>query len=162
MILTHQTLVRWAETGGIEPFHDALVGPASIDLRWSGRIRPAGPDAWEDVLDTDQLTLQSGEAYLLDTLEYVSMRDNMAGLVLSRTSTGRRGMSLFHTGYVDPGFQGTLTFGLKVVVPWGVIIERGQPLVQLVVLATVEPTASPYSGHYQGQNKPTVAGRDAP
>jgi len=58
------------------------------------------------------LTLKPGEYVLMETVEKVNMPSDLAARVLNKSSLFRCGASTFNA-LVDPGFRGTLTFGLR-------------------------------------------------
>lgn len=159
MILPDYMIAEWAKNGGITPYDEAMVNPASIDLRWSGRYRIAKVTGWSDVMEADVLKLQKGIFYLLDSLEYITMPDDCAGILALKSSMGRQGLEHLHAGYADPKFMGTLTMEIENRAPWELAIKRNQPILQLI-LERME--AVPYKGYdktgrYNGQNTPQVA-----
>jgi dCTP deaminase len=57
--------------------------------------------------------LHPGEFALATTLEYIKLPPNLAGRLEGRSTWGRAGLQIHSTaGFVDPGFEGTLTFEL--------------------------------------------------
>lgn len=57
--------------------------------------------------------LHPGEFALATTLEYIKLPANLAGRIEGRSTWGRVGLQIHSTaGFVDPGFEGTLTFEL--------------------------------------------------
>ena len=57
--------------------------------------------------------LHPGEFALATTLEYIKIPSNLAGRLEGRSTWGRVGLQIHSTaGFVDPGFEGTLTFEL--------------------------------------------------
>jgi dCTP deaminase len=158
MILNNEQLTKWSSEGGLSPFVPENVNPASIDLRWSGNVRVPSVDGWGDTYNIETLCMAHCGIYLLDTLEYVKMPLDCAGLLLSKTKMGRGGTFLGHVGWVDPGFEGTLTFQLHHVYPMVRTIHREERIVQLVLLGLVEAATLNYGeiGNYHGQSEPTV------
>ena len=66
------------------------------------RIRPDG-----------HVVLHPGEFTLASTLEFFRLPRDIAGRLEGRSSLGRLGLQVHATaGFVDPGFEGTLTFEL--------------------------------------------------
>ena len=151
---------KWAENGGIDPFDPAKVNPASIDLSWSGNLRIAHPHGWgrPTFCPTWYLFIPN-EMYLLDTWEYIKMPNDWTGLLALKSSLGRQGLEHLHAGYFDPGFEGTATLEIWVRAPWPIPLERGQPIVQLVLQDMVAAPARTYkeTGRYCGQRGPTKA-----
>jgi dCTP deaminase len=57
--------------------------------------------------------LHPGEFALATTLEYIKIPNDLAGRLEGRSTWGRVGLQIHSTaGFVDPGFEGTLTFEL--------------------------------------------------
>jgi len=150
-------LREWGAYYGLTPFCDECINPASVDLRWSGRWKRADIDGWTNIYDTDTLVLKPGAFYLLDTLEYIRMPGDAVGKLFLKSSAGRMGIEHLHAGYVDPDFSGTLTMEVEIRVPWPVIINNGQRLMQLTLESMAELPLVSYiiKGHYNRQNVPT-------
>ena len=161
MILPDYAIRDWAEHGGLSPFDPACINPASVDLRWSGRVRVASPVGWGEVRDFDGYTLIPGVLYLLNTLEVVTMADDLAGVLALKSSMGRQGLEHLHAGFVDPGFTGTLTLEMEVRAPWPILLARGQRIMQLILERMEDIPDAPYylTGRYCGQNEPQPARR---
>lgn len=165
MIWNDRYIGDWAAAGGVQPYDPAMVNPASIDLRWSGRYRvyvPSRVDAkggWSDVKTVESLVLAPGGFYLLDSLEVINMPEDAAGMLCLKSSLGRLGLEHSHAGWVDPGFHdATLTWEIHTLSPDGLTILSGQKLMQLVMMECIVPDKS-YSvtGRYNGQKVPTEA-----
>ena len=156
MILPDFKLVEWAAKGGIEPYNANHINPASINLCWSGKFRVAQPDAWSPLTQTDSIfEFLPGAFYLLDTLEYIKMPNNCAGFLALRSSMGRLGLEHLHAGWVDPGFEGTLTMEIEVRAPWPITLRKKQPIVQLILERLEAMPNKIYQGRYKYQKVPT-------
>ncbi len=58
--------------------------------------------------------LHPGEFALASTLEYIILPNNISGRLEGRSTWGRVGLQVHSTaGFIDPGFEGTLTFELN-------------------------------------------------
>jgi deoxycytidine triphosphate deaminase len=68
--------------------------------------------------------------------------------VLNRSSLFRCGASTFNA-FVDPGYKGALTFGLKNISDHDISIQKGVRVAQ-IVFEEVTGGTKPYSGRYQG------------
>ena len=150
----------WATDGGVTPYDPAMVNPASIDLRYSGRWRWATntPERWTDVMDSDELVIEQGQLFLLDTIEYITMPIDYGGMLMLKSSMGRMGLEHLHAGWFDPSFEGTATLEVTNLHPYPVTLKRGQPIVQLVLTWTGIPSRGyDVTGRYNGQNRPQVA-----
>lgn len=148
-------LTQWAATH-VEPFSLECVNPASIDLKWSGKAKIATSDGWSDVFYSDHITLERGNLYLMDTLEYIYMPDNAVGWLALKSSMARLGLENLHAGFFDPDFNGTATLEIENRAPWPITLKKGQRIIQLALCDCMLP-ARPYTevGHYCGQVGPT-------
>lgn len=108
------------------------ISPASIDFRIS-----------------EDITIYSNNSVLVSTIEGVNMPDSVAGLLVLRTSTFRRGLILASPGWIDPGYIGKLTFRLTNVVDEKIVLSYGDRIIQ-VIFQMVLSTGSMYDGKYQG------------
>lgn len=97
--------------------------------------------------------LKSGRLVLLSTNEYVKMPLDMAGLLVTTSSTGRVVLTHTHSSWVDPGFSGHLTLEYFSVSPWYIPLWRDQILIQLVVLSLTAAAEVGYNetGRYNNQ-----------
>ena len=154
-------IMLWAQGGGVVPFDPALTNPASLDLRCSGRWRKAvnTPERWTAVQDSDEIVINQGELYLLDTIETVTMPPDFGGMLMLKSSMGRMGLEHLHAGWFDPSFSGTATLEITNLHPYPVTLKRGQPIVQLVLIKMAQLPRRGYdvTGRYNGQAEPQVA-----
>lgn len=159
MLLPYQDLIQWASKGGVTPYCQERVNPASVDLCWSGRFRRACFGGWTDSMLVESLTLHQGEFFLLDTLEYIKIDVLHAGLLALKSSLGRSGLEHLHAGWFDPGFEGTATLEVENRAPWPLNLVKGQPIIQLALLEMKSEPVVSYGdvGRYQGQRGPTGA-----
>lgn len=111
------------------------IGSSSIDVRLGTEfnlIRTTKKTHFDLSLPTEQMReqvreyteiihVQPMEAFILhpdefalaSTLEYIILPNNIAGRLEGRSTWGRVGLQVHSTaGFVDPGFEGTLTFEL--------------------------------------------------
>ena len=180
-VWTNTTIAEWASAGNVEPYDEDLVGPASFDMCWSGRYRYNDQHGWSDVHEADEVTMlpdtiwnRFKSAYrrymfddhtyvvglaLLDTMEYIKMPSNAAGILQLKSSRGRAGLEHSHAGFVEPDFQGTLTLEMEHRLRTPYRLVRGQAVVQLVLLQTDGLSSISYAetGHYNGQDVPTTS-----
>ena len=153
MLLPYQDLIQWASKGGVTPYSQDLVNPASVDLRIASKIvqlTMPGADLECNVID-----LWPGLPILATTVEYIKLPNDVAGAVYLKSSWARRGLDHALAGWVDPGVEGELTLELHAHRP--LYITPGDRVVQLVLKRLSAPTAKPYQGRYQGQTGPTRA-----
>jgi dCTP deaminase len=158
MIWGDRKIIDLASGGGVCPYQDELVNPASIDLRLGSHYRTPLRDKWSDPKPVPKggLRLANGGFILMHTLEYISMPDNAVGMLCLKSTTGRRGLEHLHAGYIDPGFCGQITLEITCHWPAGQILRAGDRFCQLV-LADTSKVDNEYGivGHYQGQMGPT-------
>jgi deoxycytidine triphosphate deaminase len=95
-----------------------------------------------------KITIEPNEYVLVETIEKVNMPKDLMATVLPRSSLFRCGVTIF-TAVVDPGFQGTLTFGMKNISEFPFEIEVGSRIGQ-IVFKEVEDNVKLYNGKYQG------------
>jgi len=122
----------------VSPLIDPLtqLGPSSLDLRLGSEFISTRTTASTHIdltearekLDaqmaayfevrnvgpTGSFVLHPGEFALASTLEFIRLPRDIAGRLEGRSSIGRLGIQVHATaGFVDPGFEGTLTFELS-------------------------------------------------
>jgi dCTP deaminase len=162
MIIPDYMLMEWARfEEGLTPFAPELINPASVDLRWSGRVKTMMIYGdWSEMFECDRLALKPNGLYLLDTLEYIKVPSRWAGLLALKSSMGRLGLEHLHAGFFDPGFEGTATLEIKNMRPSSdIVLTKGQRIVQMVFYQMVTVPDRDYhkTGRYNGQNKPQEA-----
>lgn len=98
------------------------------------KVRPAEP-----------FILHPGEFALASTLEYVKIPLDLAARLEGRSTWGRLGLQIHATaGFVDPGFQGALTFELSNVSNIPLPLYPGVRISQICFFMSA-PTRLPYS-----------------
>lgn len=164
--------------GLVSPFDPAKVNPASIDLTL-GRdfvnlsdshinftIGDLGFCALPgDRFEADRVQLVPGVALLATTAERVKIPDNEVTLnypdkdwlmaciaeLRLKSSAARNGLDHALAGWIDPGFDGTLTLELHAHRP--IELLAGKAYVQLVVASCLATPARSYqqTGRYVGE-----------
>jgi dCTP deaminase len=153
MILPDFKIRHWAETGGLDPFNEAHINPASVDLTLGQSYIDLATG--EESALTGPLLLSPGEAILATTAEYIRLPGHYAAAVYLKSSLARKGLDHALAGWVDPGFEGDLTLELHSHRP--IELPPCMRIVQLVLyVMQMEPEAI-YNGRYQGQRGPTMA-----
>ena len=165
MILGSMALRHQLEVGGlvVTPFVKTAVQPTSIDLHLADDFLipksnamdgaliytdPKRPVEYSEVTAPDILIPAFG-FLLARTRERVSLDENLTGFVEGRSSVGRLGLFIQNAGWVDPGFDGTITLELFNALPNPVKLYAGMRICQLVVAEARDAEA--YKGKYQGQ-----------
>jgi dCTP deaminase len=173
-VLSDGTIRRLAEEGRIviEPWEPGLVQPASIDLRLGDSFRvfhnhrAAAIDLREPPTNlTEEVTIDEGVPFVIHpgefvlgrTLERVELPDDIVARIEGKSSIGRLGLIVHATaGFVDPGFQGTLTLEITNLTRIPIKLYAGLPIAQLSFMTLDAPAETPYGSaelgsHYQGQ-----------
>jgi len=178
VVLSDRTIRREIEDGriAIDPFDESMVQPSSIDVRVDRRfrvfhnarypyidVRQRMEDLTElvEVPDDQPFILHPGEFVLGQTLERVTLPDDIVARLEGKSSLGRLGLLIHSTaGFVDSGFSGNLTLELSNVANLPITIYHGMPIGQISFMRMDGPVERPYgSGEtgskYQGQGEPT-------
>jgi dCTP deaminase len=156
----------------IDPFDDAMVQPASVDLRLGPSFRvfhnfrvesidlnapPQGLTEHVEITDDEPFVVHPGEFVLGRTAELVELPDDVVARVEGKSSLGRLGLIVHATaGFVDPGFRGTLTLEITNLTRVPIQLFAGLPIAQLSFMALDAPAERPYGSpelgsHYQDQ-----------
>jgi dCTP deaminase len=178
VVLSDRTIRSEIEAGRIviEPFEEDLVQPSSVDVRVDRRfrvfhnarypfidVRRPMEDLTElvEVQGDEPFILHPGEFVLGQTLEHVTLPDDVVARLEGKSSLGRLGLLIHSTaGFVDSGFSGNLTLELSNVANLPITIYHGMPIGQISFMRMDGPVENPYgSGRtdskYQGQAEPT-------
>ena len=106
------------------------------------------------VIPEDGLVLKPGVLYLGRTVERMHTK-NYVAKVDGRSSVGRLGMCIHATaGFIDTGFDGTITLEISVVHP--VLVMPHTRICQVWFMEMVGETRL-YEGRYQGQVEATAS-----
>lgn len=180
MVLSDRTIAEQIEAGRIEvdPFEPSMIQPSSIDLRVDSRYRVFNnsrhpfidvKSPMEDLtalVDTgpeDPFILHPGEFVLGQTLERVTLPNDLVARLEGKSSLGRLGLLIHSTaGFVDAGFSGNLTLELSNVANLPITIYQGMPIGQLSFMQMDRPVDAAYGSaakrsKYQGQAEPTAS-----
>ena len=126
MIWNDSAIAKWAAAGGITPFDETLVNPASLDLRIGNQIREPH-EMWRRFSDIDiQNHIDNGTIddlpkwgepktfgtfwlfpkrfVLCHSLEFVQIPLDVSCILVLKSSWGRKGLNHSHSGWGDPGF----------------------------------------------------------
>ena len=158
----------------IDPFDPDLIQPSSVDVRVDRQFR-VFHNARYPYIDVrkpmDDLTeavtvpgdrpfiLHPGEFVLGQTLERVTLPDDLVARLEGKSSLGRLGLLIHSTaGFVDSGFSGNLTLELSNVANLPITIYYGMPIGQISFMRMDGPVERGYGSRgnkYQGQTEPT-------
>jgi dCTP deaminase len=177
-VLSDGTIRRLVEEGRmrIDPWDPAMVQPASVDLRLGRSFRvfhnhklpaidlaepPQGVTEHVAIGEDQSFVIHPGEFVLGTTHEWVELPDDVVARIEGKSSVGRLGLIVHATaGFVDPGFQGTLTLEITNLTRVPIILWPGKPIAQLSFMALDRPAERPYGhpelgSHYQAQAEAT-------
>ena len=178
MVLSDRTIRSEIEGGRIEidPYDPSMIQPSSIDVRVDRKFRvfhnARHPfiDVRQPMEDLTELVvaegdrpfiLHPGEFVLGQTLERVTLPDDLVARLEGKSSLGRLGLLIHSTaGFVDSGFSGNLTLELSNVANLPITIYHGMPIGQISFMRMDGPVERPYGSEtneskYQGQDEPT-------
>ena len=159
MILADKTLKLLVEQGLIKsPLTkaDLYIGPASIDLTLSNDIRVFNDRGeTEHIKCTKEVVIKPKEFLLASTNEYVEIPNNMAGIVMGRSSIARLGVQVECAGFIDSGFKGKITLEVFNQTDLLRYLPVNGRVCQLVMFKLDQECENPYRGKYQGQETVT-------
>ena len=186
-VLSDGTIRRLVEEGRIriDPWDPGMVQPASVDLRLGPSFRvfhnhrvaaidlddpPENLTESVVVEDDEPFVIHPGEFVLGRTQEWVSIPDDIVARIEGKSSLGRLGLIVHATaGFVDPGFEGTLTLEITNLTRVPIKLYANRPIAQLSFMTLDRPAERPYGhpdlgSHYQGQIEATESryGAQAP
>ena len=178
VVLSDRTIRSEIESGRIviDPFDPGMIQPSSVDLRVDRRfrvfhnsrhpyidVREPMEDLTEavEVPEDRPFILHPGEFVLGQTLERVTLPNDLVARLEGKSSLGRLGLLIHSTaGFVDSGFSGNLTLELSNVANLPIMIYHGMPIGQISFMRMDGPVESPYGSRgnkYQGQTEPTAS-----
>lgn len=139
MIWNDTKIKQWASSGGVTPYDESLVNPASLDLRLGNMIREPHKvwsrlseidmqayiingkieefAKWGEPQEFDVFWLYPKRFVLCHSLEFVRIPVEAASILVLKSSQGRLGLNHSHSGWGDPGFglpkDGTADIGAQ-------------------------------------------------
>lgn len=149
----------------IDLMTDDQIQPASVDLRLgsdflkldenvSDSISMDSPPRYVEVHSGD-IVIPPHSFLLATTIEYIRLPADLTAFVEGRSSIGRLGLFIQNAGWVDPGFEGTITLELYNANRLPLKLKTGRRICQLVLAELSTPCLAPYRGKYQGQRGTT-------
>jgi dCTP deaminase len=178
VLLSDRDILAEIDSGRIvmEPWEPEMVQPSSIDVRLDRFFRVFENHKYPHIdpaADQSDLTrmvepegdepfiLHPGEFVLGQTLEAISLPNDIVARLEGKSSLGRLGLLIHSTaGFVDPSFRGNLTLELSNVANLPITIYYGMPIGQISFMQMDGPVDTPYGAEgakskYQGQDEPT-------
>ena len=173
-VLSDGTILRLVREHRIvvDPWDEALLQPASIDLRLGDSFRvfhnhrtpaidlrdpPTNLTEEVRVGADESFVIHPGEFCLARTLEWIELPDDIVARIEGKSSLGRLGLIVHATaGFCDPGWKGTLTLELNNLTRIPIKLYPGSLIAQLSFMVLDAPAQRPYGhaglgSHYQGQ-----------
>jgi len=149
----------------IEPFNEGNIQPNSYDITLGSDFKMLDESHESGgIIDFEKepiyrsyegiFILPAMQFALGTTLEYIALPDDIIASVQGRSSIGRRGLFIQNAGWIDSGFEGTLTLELFNPNNLGMILREGTRIGQLT-FAYANPSEHPYHGKYSGQRGTT-------
>ncbi len=170
MIISDETLRRMIAERSIvvEPLEPYQIQPASIDLRLGRQFLRLDENTLDALsldrelpyvtMEKDEIVIPPQTFLLATTVELIRLPPNVTAFVEGRSSIGRIGLFIQNAGWVDPGFEGTITLELFNANRLPIRLTSGRRICQIVFALMDKPTRTPYAGKYQGQ-RGTVGSR---
>ncbi len=160
MILSNEEIKKLVqEKSLLENHEDKNIGGAGVDLRVGRYYRIKSPaklgvterelPVIEELAD-DWITVKPSEYILIETMEKVNMPTDIAAWMRHRSTLQRSGVGLL-TALIDPGYNGTLTFGLRNFGEHPFKLQRGARVGQ-IIFSRMSSAGKEYDGRYQGGN----------
>jgi dCTP deaminase len=178
VVLSDRSIRQEIEDGRIviDPFDERLIQPSSVDVRVDRTFRVFHNSRYTHI-DVRQpmegltelvrkegeepFILHPGEFVLGQTLERVTVPNDLVARLEGKSSLGRLGLLIHSTaGFIDAGFAGNVTLELSNVANLPITIYQGMPIGQISFMRMDQPVEHPYgtgdnASKYQGQAEPT-------
>jgi dCTP deaminase len=177
-VLSDGTIRRFVDEGriSIEPWDPLMVQPASVDLKLGASFRvfhnhriqvidlidpPKGLTEHVEVSEDEPFVIHPNEFVLGRTEERVALPADVVARIEGKSSLGRLGLIVHATaGFVDPGFEGTLTLEITNFNSVPIVLRPGLPIAQLSFMTLDQAAERPYGhpdlgSHYHGQTEAT-------
>jgi len=178
MVLSDRTIREQLLAGRIriEPLETDDIQPSSVDIHLGSRFQvfrnsrypfidpqmeQSGLMEMVESSAEEPFVLHPGEFVLGATVERVALPDDIVARLEGKSSLGRLGLLIHSTaGYVDPGWEGTITLELSNVANLPIVLTPGMPIGQISFMTMTTPVDRPYGSpelrsRYQGQTDPT-------
>jgi dCTP deaminase len=180
MILSDRDIRAELEAGRIviDPLVPDAVQPSSVDLHLGNRFRvfrnnrtavidprEEQPELTElvEIAGDEPFILHPNEFALGATFERVALPDDLVARLEGKSSLGRLGLLIHSTaGYVDPGWEGTLTLELSNVANLPIKLYDGMKIGQISFQRLSSAVEVGYGdarigSKYRGQTDPTAS-----
>lgn len=178
-ILSDQDIKHAIRSGEIfiRPGDPLRLQPASVDLTLGTKFLVFSPHSNVCIDPTiqqnlvEEVEVEPGESFVMHpgqfvlaaTAERIRLARTIVGRVDGKSSLGRLGLLIHSTaGFIDPGFEGTLTLELSSVAPLPTLLRPGMAVCQVSFSRMASPALVPYGSaslgsKYQGQTDPEAS-----
>lgn len=180
MLLVDCEIRKEIETGGridINPYNLSNINSNSYDLTLGSELIVyrhhhnnnfvIDPYDEESIVDPifrctfEQIELPPKQFILADTVEYIALGRGMVGIIDGKSSLARLGLMIHQTGgFVDEGFEGTITLEIVNNNPNPIMLYAGMPICQIRFEET-NGACKPYNvrsrAKYSGQRGPQMS-----
>lgn len=109
-------------------------------------------------INKEGISLNPNQFLIASTQEYIGLPNDLVARIEGRSSIARLGVVVHSTGgFVDAGFEGTLTLEMSNLNNVPVKLYPGMRIAQLTFIQQDKPSEQPYGkrGKYQRQKGPT-------
>lgn len=162
MVKSDTWIRQWAVNGGVSPFVEEHVNPASYDITLGNQW--ICPTREPEEFTAEVLTLFPGEVVLGTSKESVKMPRDVVGDLKLKSSLGRLWLNHSMSGWIDCNFNGQITLELQNLGPHPRQLHQGIRVAQIVFFQMESPPEVAYgeggTGHYQNQEGATRAWSD--
>ena len=134
----------------IDPFDRKQIEPASYDLRVGGSGIATSSSGVVDIEAKGYFELRPGDFGVLVTREIITFSRSHTARIGLRSKYARKGIIATTGPQVDPGFSGCLKIGVINLSPHAISFPYEDDFITLEIHQLSKPSASPYSGPYQG------------
>ena len=147
----------------IEPYDPDCLQPASIDCRLGTHFLKVNESMHSHITLTDEITyteinqdfivIPAHSFLLATTKETFKIPNGITAFVEGRSSIGRIGLFIQNAGWVDPGFEGSITLELYNANSLPIRLDANRRICQLVFCKMTSLAEQPYKGKYFQQSQ---------
>ena len=176
MYLNHDEILELCESGYMKDWDKDCINAASLDVRLGSEILEEIDGITLNYAQRDKPNMHSininkgfvmypGQFILAHTIEKCNLPDDIAALFRIKSSMGRIGLEHMDAGWVDPGFNGSLTLEFKLMMErHRVVLKTGDRIGQLIFFRgkkVSEDKSYRAVGNYNGSNSVVQVGYQA-
>jgi len=136
----------------IDPFDKKSLQGASYDLK-IGRILAHKYGLIEHESESKSLILKPGEYVEIESLEDISVSDNICAIIGFRSSWSRKGIAGYGGLQIDPGYHGNIYVTIFNPSSHNFEIKLDDVFVTLMFFTLKTTSTMPYTGPYQGSHQ---------